>query len=881
VTVVLPFAEGGYTASRIEAAFNHAEAATPSDWTWTDLSDRLQSRRGDLRIPTTRGRGDEVADTEPSQLGPVVLDNADGALTPGFATSPWWPAVDVGLPVRYWEDGTTPALLLPGKTGAYASTPDHPDFDVVDLDLRIRIEPDMWSTGIHRVDNVVTFLSRRWLASRWTETGDERGWVAYLIDAGWPSLRFSPDGAAVSSSVGTPTVISALVPIWVALTVDADDGAGNRVATWWRYDGDSPPDDVTTWDVVVQAVTATPMVLHPTTAPLAIGAINAGADATWAGRVLAFQMRDAINGTVVANPDFTGLEPGTTSFTDAAGKDWTLAGDAAISRSQLRFCGEATAIEPFWPYGDNHPLAGLDDPRPTEARVALTARGVLGRLTTGQDPLRSPLTRAVTARAANVVAYWPCEDGRSAVQLAAGIPDVAPLATTGLTMAADDSLPAAGALPSVPAGEAATWIAPVSDCPTDAWTLEVVLRIPTPETAPTETQILGWVTSGSIAWWHVTVSATTVTVTAYDPIGGVIDTNVTGLFDIADKWILFRFDAVQDGSDVDWAWTIIDIDTGSGGGNGDTITGETIGGITYIGTAATGPPDGMSFGHLVVHDGALATGWLAGADTAWAGETAAHRFWRLCDESGIPAEIIGDPDVAGSIRGDLAWSQAMGPQGQKTLAELLADCAAVDLGIIIENTGHPGLIYRCRHTLEDQAAVLSLDAATNDIADLAPVLDTQGIVNTIQVTSTGGSSAVAVDDDSVARRGRYSDSVEVNGVGGLDIQTAIITTQDGLASAIAEQNGHQAGWRLALGTTTGLRYPSIVIDLRVAPHLIDAWLATRLGDRITLTNLPVQHPTDLVDLLVQHAAETVTPSSWVVELTVSPGEPWLIGELVE
>lgn len=875
----LHFADGGHTNPRVEVAFNHSAVTSPTEWVWTDLSDRLRSRLGDLATTINRGRADESAEPQPSNAT-VVLDNSDGALTPGFAMSPWWPDVDVGLPLRIWDDGTTTALVLPGIPGAVAWSPDHADFDITgDIDVRLRIDPAAWSIGTTYVDGALTLGDSQELVSKWA-TG-ARSWLLQLFDAGFLDASVSADGTTSTRGSAFPTLAAALRPIWIGWTLDVDNGDGDHQHTFYRYDGDTPPDDITTWTVVAVDVDTGTTSLHSGAGRLEIGGANLGADAGFAGRVLAFELRDGINGDLVANPDFTAQAHGTTSFTDAAGKLWSLAGAAAISRRQLRFCGEIAEIDPTWPYGNNQPLAALDDERPTESRVAITAAGVLRRLTRGRDPLRSTLARKVPAEIDNVTAYWPCEEGRLAVQLSAGIMGHGPLNAFGLDMASVDTLPASAPLPKIPADGLAIWQGAVPAGPSVQWAVEMVLFIETPETDPTYTQILGISTAGSIARWAVAVSDTNIRIVAYDSVNAEIHSYTTGLFDIFDKWVLFRLDATQV-VDLEFGWTITVLDTGGGAGDTDTIIGQTMGAVTGIDTHVTGPPDGMSFGHIIVHDGALGNGWLAGADTAWAGESAAHRFFRLCSEEGIPASVVGDPlAVSAGIRGDLAASQAMGPQARRSLPELLFDCVAIDLAVLIETRGIPGLIYRCRTTLEDQAAQLALNAAANEIVDLDPKKDNQAIINELTVTSTGGSSAIADDQLSVLRHGRYSDSVEVNGVGGVDIQSAIIASQDGLAAAIATQNTQQAGWRLALATTDGMRYPTLVIDLGTAPQLIDTWLATALGDRVTLTGLPVQHPTDIVELLIQHISETTTPTAWIVELTVTPGEPWMTGELVE
>src|SRR5690606_35105418 len=71
--------------------------------------------------------------------------------------------------------------------------------------------------------------------------------------------------------------------------------------------------------------------LHSGTAALTVGAGgDSGTTGAIAAKVRAVQVRNGIDGTVVANPDFSAETPGTTSFADSTGKTWTVNGSAAI-----------------------------------------------------------------------------------------------------------------------------------------------------------------------------------------------------------------------------------------------------------------------------------------------------------------------------------------------------------------------------------------------------------------------------------------------------------------------------------------------------------------------------------------------------------------------
>src|SRR5690606_27164389 len=145
-------------------------------------------------------------------------------------------------------------------------------------------------------------------------------------------------------------------------------------------------------------------------------------------------------------------------------------------------------------------------------------------------------------------------------------------------------------------------------------------------------------------------------------------------------------------------------------------------GIRNLFTAA--PPDGFSIAHMIVQNG-LNLGWLAGAETAWISEAAGDRIVRLCAEEGVTCAVTGDP-------GD---TEPMGPQRAATLLELLAECAATDMGMLREERHRLGLHYRTRTSLYNQAAALDLDAGQSEVANpFFPVDDDQRTRNDVTVT---------------------------------------------------------------------------------------------------------------------------------------------------
>lgn len=857
----------------VEAAFGHADHDTALLWEWVDLTDRLFAQQISIR----RGRDNETSDTPPSSMG-VLLDNRDGALMPGNALSPWWPNVRRGTPIRVCAEGATPAMVL-RRLGDHATTPSHPDFDFAGpFDLRVLVDPDQW---VDRIDGIEsTFLPAQPIIDRWGGGGD-RSWMWLITSTGRRWVRLSTDGTDVVDGF-TNRVDAAQHPLWMGVTVTPNNGAGGWTMSAYRWDGypSSPPADITDWGLVESVTVDGPVSVHHPARRVRIGGEAFGTQ--FLGRVLRAEIRDGINGTMVADPDFTAATPGATEVVDSTGKPWVLGGGAEISTMRARFAGTIDAFEPLWPYGDHAQSAD----NPTESWMRLTAAGPLRRLTQGADPLRSTLHRAVNSpqHESGVVAYWSCEEGAAAARLGSSTPGVGPMTVTGARTAADSSLPASGPLPTVQAGDVAMWsgTVPTGTQSGDQWAVDFVFRLT--EDPGGLVPVVTVSTGGTAATWRVEVSNNLRRVSAVDAgAGSVVD--LLEAFtpgDLIDRWILTRLAATNVGPNVEWECRMIDLDAGAGSPTAGSFAG-TAGVVTGVANQVTGPPGGLSFGHYVVTDGTIGSSWLAGADTAWVGESAAHRFWRLAQEEGVPVEIVGDPTLVEHFRGSLALTEPMGPQTQLPLAELLRECVRADLAVLDERRAVPGLTFRCRHTLEgqDPSVTLSGASAGQIVVPFEPALDDQRLRNDVTVTAAAGSSARAVDGESVAVEGRYAVDETLNLVGGVEVQAAILAAQEGLAAAVGGQNTQHAWWMLHVGTWPDMRYPTVATDLTVAPEVAAAWHDAALGDRVTVSDLPAQHPAGSVELVVESITEDLTPTRWHVTATCSPAGPWDVGVLDE
>lgn len=795
-------------------AFGADLTANPGSWTWTEVSADLL----DQQIVINHGRANESAQATPASMS-FALDNPHGHYTPDNPMSDHWPNIVLGTPCRAGFQMEDPYLYLDGDSAGYVSTPDTAALDITgDIDIRAEA-----SIAWYAADNQV-------LIAKWESTGNQRSYALRILN-GSLILNWSTDGTPTNSAFVTLPAL----PERAALraTLDVNNGAAGRtIRMYWAESIAGPWTQI--GDDIVQAGTTS---IFASTAPLRVGGPDATTDpprVPFTGRGHAFEVRDGIAGTVVASPDFTAQPSGTTSFADSAGRTWTLNGTAEITDREYRFVGNIDEMLPTWPYGD---LSHDDDPG--ESRVTITASGILRRLGQGEKALDSTLRRRIPSF--SPVAYWPMEEDRDAAQAYSPVQGVSPLAVTGLDFAALDTLPGSSPLPQLEA--AASLSGAVPTAADGEWQIEFVYYL---ETLPgTLTTMLQLATTGTARTVRLQVATNNVRLEGLD--AGAVQVflvNITAP-EFTGAWnrLQIRFSTSGSTISANVRWVTIG---GGGSSSTDTFTG-TAGHVTQVSSPFGSGLAGMGIGHLTVF-GELSDDPFNSADQAFNGERAAARLQRLCGEESIPFWLLGPP-------GD---TMQMGPQRPGKLLDILNECAETDGGILGEQRALSGLQYRPRTTLYNQPVALTFDAALNEIVNpFAPVLDDQRKRNDTQVSRTAGSSARTVDDASIAASGLYAEQVTVN--------------------AYADtQLPQMAAWRLHLGTWPGMRYPSVSSELAIAPQLIEAWLAVDSGARVQVVNLPPQHPTDAVDLLVQGYKETLSPVRWSITSNCTPAGPWTV-----
>jgi hypothetical protein len=175
-----------------------------------------------------------------------------------------------------------------------------------DLDVRWDVEVPNWDT-----------TATVELGGKWGAAG-QQSWHAYLFSG---SLWFgwTTDGTtenSVSAPLGT-----AVHPrrMCLRITVDVNNGSGGRTIAFFTGTSLTGP-----WTQIGSTTIAGTTATASSTAPVEIGDVSERrCSRTATARIYAAQIRSGIDGTIVASPNLSQVQPGALTFTDSAGVPWT------------------------------------------------------------------------------------------------------------------------------------------------------------------------------------------------------------------------------------------------------------------------------------------------------------------------------------------------------------------------------------------------------------------------------------------------------------------------------------------------------------------------------------------------------------------------------
>lgn len=808
--------------------------------TWTAITSLV---RGKDRLVVGRGRSSEGTQVDPSK-GKLTVDNRDGNLSPRNPTGTYYGKIGRNTRMRARLDSGPPGYLLLPASGK-ATTPDSASTSITgDVDIRVDMQSEFTRIGSNGLG----------LAAKYTAAGDQRSWAFYVNNNGTLSVAWSPDGTLAARITKTSTVALTIPDdgrLAVRVTLDVNNGAAGNDVKFYTSDSMAG-----TWTQLGATVTtAGTTSIKDSTAPTVAGGVadlSGVADAP-TGRLYGFQLYDGIGGTLHVDVDFDDLvnvEAGATTFVDATnGATWTVSGDASTVQPAIRFQGEISEWPSRWD------VTGTDVYTPVEAS------GILRRLQQGSTPLKSTLRRGLTTLATTPKAYWPCEDGRDATQLASAVggPPMG-MSTVGVlgpaSFASFSDFKCSDPIPTLGGSE---WIGQVPAF-TGTGLIHVLFLLHIATGAAVAGQsITNIYTTGGIWRWQLDYAAADggLRIRAFDIDGNTLEDNTSG-FAVNDKLLRVSLALQQNGANVDWSLDTSEVGTATVGGSSGTVTGKTVSRCTRVQINNGGDLGAdVAVGHISVHDEILDLLALDDELAAFSGETAGRRVQRLCGEEDISFRGVGDLDA----------SAAMGPQLPAELVDLLREAAAADLGILYEPRDLFGLSYRTRESLYRQTARLELDYAAGHLSGIEPTDDDQAVRNDVTAKRVDGSSFRRIQET-----GPLSILAPPDGVGRYDEQVTLSLESDG-------QLPDQAGWRLHLGTVDEARYPVLSVDLARAVFAADSALSLAAqdldeGDRLTVDNPPAWLPPDLISQLAQGFVETMSNFTHTIDVNCSPETPW-------
>ncbi|WP_282698220.1 hypothetical protein, partial [Streptomyces sp. CC208A] len=732
---------------------------------WTDVTADAYTRDP---ITITRGQPDGAAVSDPSRCT-VTLNNKDGKYSPRNPMSPYYGQIGRNTPIRVSVAGSTSYLSTTGAAGAGAQTPDHASLDITgDLDIRVEAEGDWWSS------------SNR-LFGKWGSVGQQS--YRIQVERGTLYLIWSPDGGTNPFFAGW--TIPADTPRRAAfrVTLDVDNGAGKFYTEFFT----APTLDGPWTRYATFTGDATTSIFNSTT-PLTLGGFTVGLT----GPVYRAELRNGINGTIVASPDLRALAPGTTSWTDSSGRPWTLmgqSGQAEVTNRAVRFHGVVSSWPPRWA------------PSGQDVWTPIEAAGTLRRLGQGKKALASTLLRRLPSQT-SLLAYWPCEDSAGSTQAYSPLSKGSPLSVTGWDFAQDDTLGGSSPLPVIAPGGTMRGQVPAPATASTVWAVCMPYRVDGAAPA-VEQEMLSWSTSGTARRWRITMGSSGSHIFAYDAAGALIlDSAISTTVTQFAGWHRLEFTARQNGGNISYTirWTRVN-------GVGISVSGSiagTVGRVTSLDTSyGPGLPD-IRVGHIGVFSADVVGEAYASADHGYNRERAASRLWRLAGEESRTVSLLFPSGYSYA-------SMPLGPQRPETLLDLFQQCADSDLGVLTEDRATSALAYRSREYRYNLTPRMVLDYAAGDVAPpLEPVDDDQATRNDRTVNRIGGSSGRAVLES-----GPMSVQAPPAGVGLYDDSTDLSLADDALPQQIAS-------WLLHLGTWDESRVPTVQLALHKTPHLIPA-----------------------------------------------------------
>lgn len=802
---------------------------------WVDVSGDVYNRDP---VQITYGRPDEAEAADPLSAT-FTLNNREGKYSPRNPRSPYYGKIGRNTPVRISVAGGEPYLSVDGSMDSVVTTPYDPVMDLAgnDLDVRIEATVDWFRSGSQS------------LIGQWGVDDDQRSWWLRVNDGGLLTLNVTTDGTKESGYFWAwrlPTTLPRRAAVRCVLEADT-----TTVRFFWAYSLDGP------WYPIKEPINIGAVVPFVSSAPLRL----APGDLTYptprppmVGDIHRAEVR--IGDTLVAAPDFRQVSAGTSGFTDAAGRVWSVDGTAQVSDRYVRFEGEVSSWPANW------------TPNGGDSWVSVQASGLTRRLGQGKKPLTSVLTRRITSY--KPVAYWPFEEDEGASRAFSPISGVRYADAVSFDFGGDapgGSAPLPVLKPGahldapVPLYEGANW-----------WAVQWVMFIP--DVPQSTVPLIRVASSGTVTRHYLYVRPQGLLLRGFGPVSTENGETLQELYnyespssgqsyaDLFGQWIRMRFRAIlptspSDPPRVEIQWLPIGGSvTYTAWANYSTPRSSwRAGAVSRIYNDYPAEAEGIGFGHLSVLTTEAQYAAYDFADHGYTGEAGNARLERVAREAGVALQVDAPEGMV-----------SMGPQRPKTFLETLDEIALADGGILADSLSGRSLLYRSPQTIYNQSPRLALDFS-QVAPPLLPVDDDQFLVNDATVSREGGGRARAVLES-----GRMSVEEPPVGAGRYDTELTVNTADD---SALQPR----ADWMVHTGTWEESRYPVLNLNLALHPELIRDVLRLRLLDRVVVSNPPDWLPPDPIDLVVQGWTERLSLTTWDLELNATPYGPWDVGKL--
>lgn len=809
---------------------------------WTDISSDILFSNG---MAITRGTQSVNAQPDPSTCT-FTLNNASGKYSPDNPTGPYYGYIGRNTPFRASVQGTSTFLDVDGSTGGYASTP-HVSALNITGDIDVRIELDASVTSVSPAAGSVI------LAQKFSNTSAQQAW---RIRLDYRAIYFFEWWDSSGTPVFVYTYADILPGRALRWTLDVDNGLGGYTLTAWYSDSITG-----TWNIGYQYVGTTggaTSIQSTSTSPLTVGGdeasdITAG---SMPGHYRKFELRSGIDGTVVADPDFTAQTGGATSFTDAATRVWTINGTANLSDRDIRMIGEVSEWPATW-------VADYIE-------VSITASGLLRRLNQGQRPEQSPLTARTPIF--NPLAYWPMEDGTNATNPQSGVSGGQAMVSQNLTFAGRTDNPATlqtvvmdtnGGTQSV---MLRGYVTPYTS--TNEWSVYFLAYIPNTPTA--NRSYMDVTTTGTVARWSVEIGSGGVsTLVGFDEDGNTLVTFPVGTSSsyMFNTWLLVRLYAYQNGSAVGYnvTWALqndeeVSVADGS-------LSSASVGTVTTVGSPVAGYSselDGLSIGQIAVYNTRRSSVYdrsgpgleLQDPINGYFGERSTQRVTRVAWESNTPARALGVLDT----------QQRMGYQTISTSLAQMQLTAASDDGLLIDDRTISAMTFKDKsYQYNETPVVLSY---SNLQLGLTPTKDDVYTVNSFTATREGAGSATYEKTTGALNSGEPGSSTGAVGYYASSATYSLYAD---------DQIAQRASWEVAKGTVDAPRFTNVTVELGKDSNasIKSALVALDVGGRLQVTSCPSDRmPPGTQDLLVRGYTETITSVTRTLTYNCIQFTPW-------